>query len=1552
MANVAVTLNSATLNGQANVESSDHVTLKFSADIPALAYTNITFSNANITRLDDLRRTATGTYDLYFKPSSTSWAQGNTTNVTVSNPTGYTITTPTKTGLTLHKIAASLISPYVFAMQVTVAANGTFTVPTSNLVCEGYDEINDGGFQCDWGDIRNSYSWEINWGDGGANTKARGEANSTNLGIPHKYTNAGTYLVKIVSQVDGTTPYITEKAGWFRSFGFSEDHYYHNYDEEISYDEKDSKNQANKNKVVKILTPLYPQMTRLPGESFLEQSDGLFSNCRNLQMGSDFTFAETAWKNIAVGGDGFGAGMFAGCSGANFTMNAIFNLPQTATSIYSILGENMFYRCSGAKFTMNSVFNLPPNIVINSNSYKFGAVGSSMFQGCSGANFTMNKVFNLPQKITHANSYFATSMFQGCSGASFTMNSVFNLPQKITFVESEFAYAMFQGCSGASFTMNKVFNLPQDFSIVNEFTWEVSTNFASSMFQNAGGSNFQVNTVFKFPAFSNERLKGYSEFEYVCDDEYVDGEYNGYVCEDVPIIDDSSNFFSYALALSNSVAIQNRAALSIIGDNKVDPDTFSRNTFNAKFQDLSVIQKYFNGTTSSELNTKREVYYELNDPNIAVVGTVAHTIFTQGDSVTLTPNSAKLSKASYEFKEWNTEPNGTGTAYADGAIVGELDDNLPLYAQWWQPFVVNATVVGGAEGHGAISPAGDVLVGTGDSQEFTFTPDTGYHILEVKVDGAPVTLTTDNTYTLESVVSTRAISVKFAINTYTITPFLHEGSGDFGTISPNTPQTVNYGDTPTFTITPNEGYRTIVYVDGEGGVADNNSSCSYTFPPITESHTITVQFTPYIYVVSPLVVGGSSGHGGISPSGQQGIKYGETTTFTFTPANHYHVAQVKVDGEPVTLTTDNSYTLPPVKPVSSFEHHTISVEFAIDTFVVTPSVVGGTEGHGTISPNSPQTMEYGKIAVFHFMPDDNYHIAQVKVDGEPVQLTGDTYYVFPQGITASHEISVEFAIDTYPITPSVVGGAEGHGTISPGTEDNIDYGDTPTFEFNPETGYHVAQVKVDGEPVELAEENSYTFTPITTSHSIRVEFAINIYTITPTVVGGTEGHGTISPDIEQNVNHGDTLPAFTFNSAPSYHVAQVKVDGEPVELAEDGSYTFGVITASHEISVEFAIDTWIITPSVIAEEGNSLSHGKISPDIGQVVHYGDTLTFTFTPDNGYRIKQVLVDGVPTNLTAPDSYTFDSIVVGNTIAVEFEIIPTLGELNLVQNGRDIKATWGATVPFSNYQLTLKNAVADEECVYKNETGKDLASSCVLFTPTDGSNSYVAKGLFAGTYIAILTAVHGEQAYSVVSKTPLKLPLAEIKGVTFKDTSKLTANSKTAINWMSQYGVTQGKPGGKYDPSGNVTRNEMALFLYRLAGKPIITKTIPMFEDVDVLSADSQNAIKWLASTGITIGTKSRIVNGVTYYWYSPKDNVTRGQMALFMHRLAGVDADTGTTKVKLSDVPKEGEMKVAIEWLASWAITVGAKGKYDIPASVTREHMALFMQRLASTLKSY
>ncbi len=102
----------------------------------------------------------------------------------------------------------------------------------------------------------------------------------------------------------------------------------------------------------------------------------------------------------------------------------------------------------------------------------------------------------------------------------------------------------------------------------------------------------------------------------------------------------------------------------------------------------------------------------------------------------------------------------------------------------------------------------------------------------------------------------------------------------------------------------------------------------------------------------------------------------------------------------------------------------------------------------------------------------------------------------------------------------------------------------------------------------------------------------------------------------------------------------------------------------------------------------------------------------------------------------------------------------------------------------------------------------------------------------------------------------------------------------IDCIAYYGITKGTSATTYSPSDPVIREHMALFLIRLAklvgiGVPFPNSSTP-FTDVAHLGGESQDAINQLVRLGITIGTSSTT--------YTPDQNVSRGQMALFLQRL--------------------------------------------------------------------
>jgi len=75
-------------------------------------------------------------------------------------------------------------------------------------------------------------------------------------------------------------------------------------------------------------------------------------------------------------------------------------------------------------------------------------------------------------------------------------------------------------------------------------------------------------------------------------------------------------------------------------------------------------------------------------------------------------------------------------------------------------FAINASVSGG---NGTISPSGAVSVNSGANQTFTYTPNSGYHVSSLTVDGSPVGFTAvGGTYAFTNVTAVHTIVVSYA----------------------------------------------------------------------------------------------------------------------------------------------------------------------------------------------------------------------------------------------------------------------------------------------------------------------------------------------------------------------------------------------------------------------------------------------------------------------------------------------------------------------------------------------------------------------------------------------------------------------------------------------------------------------------------------------------------------------------------------------------------------------------------------------------------------------
>ncbi len=531
------------------------------------------------------------------------------------------------------------------------------------------------------------------------------------------------------------------------------------------------------------------------------------------------------------------------------------------------------------------------------------------------------------------------------------------------------------------------------------------------------------------------------------------------------------------------------------------------------------------------------------------------------------------------------------------------------------------TIAASADANGSISPGGNVSVLHGDNQQFTFTPNTGYQIDSILVDGVNVPDSiAGGSYTFVNVAAAHSIRVVFERIPYIIVAT----SDANGSISPNGNVSVLHGDNQAFTFTPNTGYRILqVLMDGTNNPAAVTAG-SYTFSNVTENHTLAVSYERIPYTIEA----SAGANGSISPNGNVTVLHGDNQAFTFTPNTGYRILQVLVDGtnNPAAVTA-GSYTFSNVTA-----NHTIAVSYERIPYTIAASAGTG----GTISPNGNVTVLHGDNQMFAFTPNTGYRILQVLVDGvnNPAAVTAGSYTF--SNVTANHTIAV-----SYEKIPYIIAASSGaNGSISPNGNVTVLHGDNQAFTFSPNTGYRILQVLVDGvnNPAAVTA-GSYTFSNVTANHTIAVSYERILYTIAASAGTG----GTISPNGNITVLHGDNQ-SFTFTPDAHYKVFRVFVDGQWV-AGEVPSYTLTNITANHTIHVDFTIIKHAIVASV------SGGNGTISPEGNVMVNEGGTAIFNITPNANYKVKEVLVDGV--GVGAVSTYLFSNVTGDHTIAASFE-----------------------------------------------------------------------------------------------------------------------------------------------------------------------------------------------------------------------------------------------------------------------------------------------------------
>lgn len=425
---------------------------------------------------------------------------------------------------------------------------------------------------------------------------------------------------------------------------------------------------------------------------------------------------------------------------------------------------------------------------------------------------------------------------------------------------------------------------------------------------------------------------------------------------------------------------------------------------------------------------------------------------------------------------------------------------------------------------------------------------------------------------------------------------------------------------------------------------------------------------------------GAVEHGSVTAD-KMTAEVGADVTFTVTPDENYSVKSFKVNNDEKQLNDSNQVV---VKMVEG--GLTVSAEFEINSAAVTITQAD----HGSISADK-STAKIGENVTFTVAPEANYVVSSFKVNDADVALDGNNQAVVVM-VAGGLNVTASFELGSGTVT---IGAVE-HGAI---TADKMTakIGEDVTFKITSDTGYDVSSFKVNGSDVDyVTKEDSTTgktyweakVKMVSGGLTVTAEFKLAVYSIE----WDTLTHGTIAVEGgKTQATYGEEVK-FIFTPETGYEIKYLTINEEPVQWASDNTYTTTMGEYGLFVTVQFGLENETIT--VNAGEHGTIEH-KNKVDDSQDYLYGDTAVVTVTPNEGFMIETITVDGKAIEVPEDKKggYSFEQSVEKDlNISATFTDVHTISEftdsvINEIKNAQDIKVklagdvTLGVTLPLA-------------------------------------------------------------------------------------------------------------------------------------------------------------------------------------------------------------------------------------------------------------------------------
>ena len=797
--------------------------------------------------------------------------------------------------------------------------------------------------------------------------------------------------------------------------------------------------------------------------------------------------------------------------------------------------------------------------------------------------------------------------------------------------------------------------------------------------------------------------------------------------------------------------------------------------------------------------------------------------------------------------------------------------------------------------HGTVTVSGhtgeSATIRGGEELSFTASPADGYTLIDWKVNGerqnshaTSFQWTVPNGAAMSPAVSTFVIEPVFSRGTYAVTIT----KPDHASITANKQNlsAVTGGEEVTFTAAPEDGYILIGWT--VNGTTTNTRALTHKVE-VNKATTVTAVIVPSHYAIT--YQADNSANGTVSVEGHTenpvNVAYGENITFKAEPKNYYHVAGWKVDDtmQPNSANKD-TFTLENVTATQTVtavfgEAVRYTVSYQVEGGNGSLSAKAGGENL-TLNPDQTTPVLGGTKLVFTAAPNNGYMVKEWKIDGSTVE--GNLSNKLEIGSLEKKTI-VTVSFEPLKLHTITANGTECE--IKDVIRTPSDYGDdthvrdrgTVSFKVVPTKASMGLQGLPENAKVVYNSDGSYTVT--VTNVTSGISFQMKEYQaktgnlqipseytestlksalrkqIHSSVSGSDIAYLDIklqiktgsNPDVWEDVTSANfpqggiditilysALGQSGLDSSYNYSVAHMLENGTVENLSAKGG-TSGVTFHVNSLS-PFAIG-WYKASSPSGGGGGG-GGGAVS-----------TYTLTFDTNGGSAIDKITKDSG----TTIDLAAYKPTRAGYTFAGWFS------DKALTKAVTSVKLTANTTVyaKWTQNGGTAQNPFVD---VKEGAYYYDAVLWAVEQKITSGTSATTFSPDASCTRAQMVTFLWRAAGSPKVENG--KNPFTDVKA---------DAYYYDAVLWAVEKGVTSGTSATTFSPDATVTRGQTVTFLYRNAGSPEVSGTMP-FTDVEA-DAYYAKAVQWAVQQKITTGTSETT--------FSPMSDCTRGQIVTFLYR---------------------------------------------------------------------